>query len=245
MNRLILLCCVMGVVLSGCASGMRRTPVAGLSAQTVELLVFNDGFHSGIMAPFEPDLRWLDASDDGVQQYPWIEFGYAADDWVNASQSGCISKTKLAINGSPGILMLEFYPTFNRPPRNVGVPVKTWKLTVSRESWLQMVAALHEWTDLSIVRVRNSGEKRWFAFSTKRWTIARNCNDFVIECLRAGGIDSMWHLGYTADGFCRQMDYIEATLKKANVTVVGPLLSEPGAPRAADAADAAKVGSRP
>ena len=137
--------------------------------------------------------------------------------------------------------MLEFYQTPLRPPRNLGVPVKTWKLRVSQESWTKMVQWLHGWTDLSIVRVRNPGETRWFAFSSKPWTIARNCNDFVIEWLRAGGIDSMWHWGYTAEGFCGQMDYIEASLTKANVTVVGSLpgegevekaLPEPSAPRA-------------
>ncbi len=228
-TQFLLLSLVLSVCLLcvGCASGMRRTPVAGPPADAVELVVFNDGFHSGILAPFDPDLRWLDASGDEVVKYPWMEVGFAADDWVNAHQGGCIAKTKLVINGSPGVLMLEFYPTAVRPPRNVGVEVRTWKITVSHESWIRMVAWLHEWTDLSIVRVRNPGETRWFAFSSKPWTIARNCNDFVIEWLRVGGLDSQWHLGYTAEGFRGQMDCIAAELSKSRVTVVGPLSTEP------------------
>lgn len=218
----LLFLCLLSLMSAGCASRMSRSPVAGPPADAVELVVFNDGFHSGILSPFAPDLLWLDESDDQIAKYPWMEVGFAADDWVNAHQGGCVAKTKLVISGSPGIMMLEHYPTPARPARNTGVPVRTWKLTVSRESWTRMVAWLHDWIDLSIIRVRHPNETRWFAFSTKKWTLQRNCNDFVIEWLRAGGIESGWHWGYTAEGFCGQMDCIEAELKKSGVTVIGP-----------------------
>ncbi len=222
MPRLLLLCllCMLG---AGCASRMSRPPVSGTPIDAVELVVFNDGFHSGILAPFSPDLLWLDETVDEISAYPWLEVGFAADDWVNAHQGGCIAKTKLVVSGSPGIIMLQHHPTPVRPARDAGVTVHTWKLTVSRESWTRMVAFLHEWVDLSIIRVRHVGEPRWFAFSTKHWTIARNCNNFVIEWLRAGGIDSAWHWGYTAEGFCGQMACIEQALQKNHITVIGPL----------------------
>lgn len=206
-------------LLAGCG-GLRQVPPAGISAGAIEVVVFNDGFHSGLLVPHCPELAWVDSQEDAIAVWPWLEVGFGADDWINAREGTSFSKTKLALTGSTGVLMLEHYQTLKRPDRDVGVPSQFWHLRFTPQAWSRMVAFLKPWSDTSIVRLRHGDETRFFIFSPMHWTITRNCHDFVFEWLAAGGLPTTWQMGYTSNWFRTKMDAIVQQLNEAHIDVI-------------------------
>ena len=205
--------------LAGCG-GLRQLPPAGDPAGAVEVVVFNDGFHSGLLVPHCPELAWLDTQDDAIAAWPWIEVGFGADDWINAREGTSLSKTKLALTGSTGVLMLEHYQTIKRPDRDAGVASQFWHLRFTLKAWARMVAFLKPWVDTSIVRLRHGNETRFFIFSPIHWSITRNCHDFVLEWLAAGGLPVTWQMGYTSNWFRNKMSAVVGQLDEAHIEVI-------------------------
>lgn len=199
---------------------MRRLPPAGNADGATEVVVFNDGFHSGILVPHVPELAWLDSRNDAIAVWPWLEVGFGADDWVNARQGTSLSKTKLALAGSSGVLMLEHFQTLNRPDRDVGTATRYWHLRFTPAAWARMVEFLKPWADVTIVRLRHGEETRYFIFCPMHWGITRNCHDFVLEWLAAGGLPMTWQMGYTSAGFRSKMEAVAQQLHDAHIEVI-------------------------
>lgn len=230
LSRLLLV--IVGTsLLAGCG-GLRQLPPAGLPAGAVEVVVFNDGFHSGLLVPHVPELAWLDTQDDAIAAWPWNEVGFGADDWVNAREGNSMSKTKLALTSSTGVLMLEHYQTIKRPDRDAGVASQFWHLRFTPAAWERMVAFLKPWADTSIVRLRHGDETRFFIFSPMHWSITRNCHDFVLEWLAAGGLPVTWQMGYTSNWFRNKMNAVVMQLNEAHIEVidVAPESKSPATP---------------
>jgi len=217
LRTLIILVVCLG--LAGCG-GLRRLPSPGIATDAIEVVVFNDGFHSGLLVPNRPELNWLDTQDDAIAKWPWLEIGFGADDWINAQEGTSLSKTRLALMGSAGVLMLEHYQTPTRPDRNPGTPSKFWHLRFTPEAWARMVDFLKPWTDTSIVRLRQGDETRFFVFSPIQWTITQNCHDFVLDWLAAGGLPTVWQAGTTSDWFRLKIDEVVRQLQDGGISVV-------------------------
>ena len=198
------------LALSGC-SGLSRPLKPAASGAGHPLTVFSDGFHAGFLVPWSEDLRWLDLTDDDISRAATrVEIGFGADNWVAMQEPSSGATCSTALWGGPGVIMGALWPDEVRPPRASDQPVRFWRLSIDEAGWIRLKAYLHDWADLSIRRVRPAGTRQFFLFSNRRWMLHRNCNDFIIEGLRVAGVDSSWRLGYTASGFCAQMDAIVA-----------------------------------
>jgi hypothetical protein len=212
------------LVLAGCAGLSRAPRTVPATAAAVPVGVFHDGFHAGFLLPVHrPELAWIDTTQDDLsRQASLVELGFAADNWIAVRDPGSGTTCATALWGGTGVLMGAYLPPDGvRPPRGPDQPVRRWEFRLVPSQWQRLVAYLRAWADLEIRRVRPPGVNQILLFSPRRWMLYRNCNDFVIDGLRAAGLESRWRLGYTADGFQSQLDAL-AEAVPADHALEGP-----------------------
>jgi hypothetical protein len=212
------LCC-----LTGCSRPLQTIPPAGLVAAD-RLLVFADGLHSGLVLSKSPSLATLDAQPEGPPvTLPFMEVGFAADEWIANESPGSGMKLRMAFGTSGGVLDLCHRAEMSRPARSPDIALRTWTLEVSAEGRQALDTFILAWRNASAPQMlRPPLRPTTFRFSTHRWSIFHNCHDFSVLALRAAGLDLTIKNLYTNDVFISQMDEALATLAASGITVIGP-----------------------
>lgn len=210
------------LLLSGCATGLAR-PARGapVTDTDVTVVVFNDGFHSGLLVPRSPELADLDPQAEGpAVALPWLELGFGADAWVAAHDPGCCTATWLIFSRSPGVLMCEHLANPTRKPRDPNTTLHLWPLRFTAAAWQRLSTEIRTWVDTGLVQPRQPTQASFMRFSTKRWTSFRNCNDFVIETLAPAGLEMVWRPAYTVSGFAAVMEGVVTELERDGIKVI-------------------------
>lgn len=208
--------------LGGCATGLARPARGVVAAPTdIEVVVFNDGFHSGLIVPLRPELVDLDPQKAGTAAtLPWLELGFGADAWVATHDPGCCTATWLAFSRSAGVVMCEHLPEPTRKPRDAETPIRFWSLRFTEPAWQRLVAEVHTWAETGLVQPRQADKAVFMRYATKRWSSFHNCSDFVVETLAPAGLQIAWRPIYTIGGFAAVMDGVQRDLQRDGVTVI-------------------------
>ncbi len=214
----------LALLLTACGPGrLERLPPAGLVAAS-QVLVFADGMHSGVVLDKTPAIAALDPQTEGVPAgYPFMEVGFAADEWIVAQEPGCCAKLSLAFGSSRGVLYLVQLPSFERPPREAGTPIRTWTLQLSAEARRRLEARIAGWVDGEApLLLRPPARTTTMRYVNRRWAVSHNCHDFTVDVLRAAGLELEIRSIYDNDRFADEMDEAVRQLAAGAITVVGP-----------------------
>ncbi len=204
---------------TGCATLARPVVKADPSSDDVTITVFNDGFHSGFLVPIRD--RFVDLDTVQPPAGPVMEVGYAADAWVMRDNPNFWTMMTLAIQGGPGLLWCQYQAGYERPQRTEADPIRYWRFRLSRPAWQRFQNGILTWTDSALDRPRSVGHPTFIRFSPRSWSMANNCNDFVIDNLAAAGIDPGWRFGYTSGVFSHQLDEIQSWLRQEGIEAIG------------------------
>jgi hypothetical protein len=182
-----LLLAIVLLLAAGCGQALRSLPPQGLTAHR-EIVVFSDGFHSGLLLPWpDPALAALDpATGDGPASLPWFEVGFGAAAWMLEAQPGCCTATGMVVCPVPGALAMRHHRDPAPLPRS-GAATRTWRLTVDADGWTALAAALR--ADRGPGEPRLPGNPALLCSSPRRWSVLANCHDWTVSRLRDAGLD--------------------------------------------------------
>lgn len=211
------------VLLAGCAGRLERLPPPNLP-ESERILVFADGLHSGVVVAMSPALADLDPQPEGPPAaLPYLEVGFAADEWIAASEPGSGTKLRMAFGTSGGVLDLCHRAELARPPRSADIPLRTWIIPLSAEGRRRLDTCIRSWGNREAPQMlRPPARPTTFRFANRRWSIFHNCHDFTVEVLRAAGLELEVLSIYDNDRLAKQMDEAVRQMAEGSITVVGP-----------------------
>lgn len=219
LSWLVLVCLLASV---GCA-GLSRLPPTGQPIHR-EILVFDDGFHSGLVLPKQDGLEALDPRKEGAAaSLPFVEIGFGSDAWAAIEDPGCVFTTRLALLGGTGVLMCEHRSASTRPPRDDATPIRFWRLPLSAAGWQALVAAVQAEVDASVPALPRHPDRSFFLLPARNdWSLSRNCHCFTVTLLRRCGLPLAWRPWHSSAMLTRQLDAAMAELAAGGVAGVGP-----------------------
>ncbi|MBA3708724.1 MAG: DUF2459 domain-containing protein [Planctomycetes bacterium] len=211
-----------GAAMPGCMASSRRTRAADEPA-VMTLTVFEDGFHSGFIVPYQGLPIELDrqrGSDRVPMDYVEISYGDAA--WLQDLDRSLLHGLRITVATGDGMFLMINHP-FPACEGPDGVNARYWDIPLTAAGRDAFVAALDSWLDRSRAYVRPPDDPMFLFDSTHRYQLFGNCHDFTIAGLKAIGFPWNGHSIIATSGCMNQAltDGVER-LRRSGITALGP-----------------------
>ncbi|MBA2480314.1 MAG: DUF2459 domain-containing protein [Planctomycetes bacterium] len=187
------------------------------------ITVFNDGFHSGFIVPYDGMPIELDrqrGSDRVAMDYVEISYGEAS--WLQDLDRSALHAMRLIAISGDGMFMMVNHPL----PACEGpeaLRTRYWDLPVTAAGRDAFYAALDVWLDRTRTYVRPPDDPMFLYPSTHRYSVFANCHDFTIAGLKAMGFP--WHgqgLIATSGGMTAAIRAGVLRLRRKGAVAIGP-----------------------
>ncbi len=187
------------------------------------LTVFDDGFHSGFILPYDGMPIVLDRERAQAQPPlpPFVEIGFGEARWLQGLDRSFLHAVRLGVWPADGMIMMVNLPERIRTDAEAA-HTRYWELQLTVAGKRAVYAEFDRWIDRRRVYVRPANDPQFFYESTHRYTVFRNCHDFTLAILRAAcfPLGSRW---VTSSGsFDRQMSRGVELLQAAGIHAIGP-----------------------
>lgn len=176
-------CCVLLLIpllLAGCA----RAPMAAPAAEAL-IVVFADGFHSGIVlarADVPAGLLPPQATR------PWVAIHFGERRWISGQADGLCDALRLGLSAGEGGVQVDSVAWWVHDRGGTDpARVRVWAFPVARRSLEALTARLDSWIEPEAVQAQLRPGSAWWP-SRRAWTLRTNCHDFTADLLSAAGI---------------------------------------------------------
>jgi hypothetical protein len=177
MHRLLVLCLAL---LVGCAA-----PIRPPGHPDGVVVVFADGFHSGIVlerADVPPRLLPL------VAEAPWVAVHFGEQRWISGEADGVLEALRLGLSGGGGGVQVDAIDWWVHDRGGTDTSeVRVWAFPVTRAELAGVRARLDFWIEPDAVRHPLRPGACWWPAS-RDWTLRTNCHDFTVDLLDGAGI---------------------------------------------------------
>lgn len=210
-----------GLLLAGCST-LRTMPPKDLTPAH-QIIVFSDGFHTGLMldkaslpADFDPH------PDDAIAARPFITVHFGEERWTSGADNSWAHAVGLVFIPGNGVVQSDHTRRdLSDVPGLEMEKLRTWVFKVNQAGNERMVARLQKEWMTGIVMTRREGEASSLYLSPQSWSVFNSCHDFTVDMLRAAGLDLRGRWLYLAGGVCTDLNDAETELRAAGITVIG------------------------
>jgi hypothetical protein len=172
------------LVLAGCTSTSARFP--GTEALVV---AFADDFHSGVLlerTAFPPEM--VPAGAPTQTDAPWIVVHFGERRWIIGEADGYADALRLGMfKGEGGVQLDVVGDWMHRRGGTNPDRIRLWTFPLSAAGHAALLADLRGWIDQRLP-VRSLAPGVAWHVSLYPWALSRNCHDFTISLLMAGGV---------------------------------------------------------
>ncbi len=209
------------LVLAGCWPDARPRPMTTDETAPAEILVFSDGFHSGLIVP--EAICPVRFADDPVpdRQADWVEIGFSDYDWATWHTRSNTHILRLLVVPARGSIVVHYTggphraPGVLAPRRIVRLPLTPVGVTVLRDY-------LAETMDVAGGVLKSSEfPNYWLVPSVCDYQLTWNCHDYTARALRRVGCPMRHDLFRTATSLEGELATLAERLQEADHPV-GP-----------------------
>ena len=224
MSRILSVLCLI-LVLAGCSGGLRGLPPRDLQPATT-LVVFCDGFHSGLLVdrqvlPERLNPKVPGPADAGARRS--LHFG--EEQWTTGADVTWHHACRLAFVPGRGVIQSDVSAA-----ETCDVPgldrerLVFWRFPVSQAGVDAVMQRLQtEWIPKDSLQVMLSPDIPTTLFTTGRdWSVYDNCHDFTADLLIAAGLHLPRHTIARAGVLRADLDQAVADLAQGGIRVIGP-----------------------
>lgn len=216
MPRLTLLALTTAVLaLTGCGFRVPSDPAHPAATVTV----FNDGFHSGFIVPYD-DLPFELSTAEGKKP-PFVEVGFSEWKWGMNFDRTNSHALRLVFWPSPGVVMVSYLADERRNADTL-VPRIAFAIPLDAAQKQAFYDELLAWIDpRKPALYTTSGERpTHFLASTHSYMLQSNCHDFTAHMLRVIGIPVPRTLARTPARFTRELKLMVFEAREAGWPIV-------------------------
>jgi hypothetical protein len=212
------------VLLGGCSS-LTRLPPPGAQG-VVEVLVFCDSFHSGLVVPAAAVTSGLSVVGGRPVDWPWLTIHYGERGTMLDPTTGCVHWSRLAVDPMPGLVQVDRHPVIGPAAWHYlgvdGTTVKLYRFTVDAAGWQALQDRLRTtWIEGPHVPKSESDPTTYWP-CPRDWALHDNCHDFTLDLLRAAGLPLRSRPIVGARQMRIDLDRAEEVLAQAGITVLSP-----------------------
>ncbi len=222
----ILSCCILiiaGLGSVGCT--WRRAPVDPPAPITLEVMVFNDGFHSGFIVPYDRLGLRLDLPRvvrPPVAQARFVEVGFTERDWALWIDHTTGHVLGMLFRTSPGGVALRWLPTRERSAVD-DRPRQVYRLALTARGEAAFRATVLDWLDPTPPALVPVDDPAFvLPASTRRYWLWRNCHDFTAEVLAAVGLPVQGSMVRTPSSFAVELERLFSAMEDFGLTRIEP-----------------------
>lgn len=171
-------------LLAGCAAHVARAPAAPDDL----IVVFADGFHSGVLLPRDlVPARLQPHGAVDLQGWGWVVVHFGERRWILGEADSCLDAVRLAVLTGEGGVQVDVVPWWMHDRGGTDTEhERVWVFPASRGEIAGLLARLAEWLGPS--GGGQIGPATCWWPSSRAWTLARNCHDFTADLLAGAGI---------------------------------------------------------
>lgn len=170
------------LLLGACAPGAGR---AAAPVPAGVLVVFADGFHSGVIlarGDSPPELLPPGAAR------PWTAFHFGERGFITGAEAGAADAARLGLVGGPGGMQVDALGWWVHDRGGTDrARVRVWAFPATAAELDGVRARLRGWVDPAAAAEPLAPGSAWLP-SRRRWTLATNCHDFTADILAGAGI---------------------------------------------------------
>ncbi len=172
------------LLLAGCGIESRPGPSAGPPDGLV--VVFADGFHSGIvLARVDSPVELLSTAD----ARPWVAFHFGERRWITGEAGGVLDACRLGICAGDGGMQVDDLDWWVHDRGGTDrSQVRIWVFPASAADLEGVRTRLRAWVSPDATRIPLRPGTGWWA-SSHPWSVGGNCHDFTADILHGAGIE--------------------------------------------------------
>lgn len=216
-----LLMCVALLAASGCAT-VRTMPPAGLHADH-QLVVFTDGFHSGVVLDKAALPTALDPhTGDEPASWPQQTLHFGEEKWTAGYDNSMLHALGLVFFPGEGVVQSDHTRNglVDVPGLELG-KLRMWIFPVNQAGIDALVSDLQNNWMTGVVMPREPGTPSTLYPAAHSWSVYHNCHDFTLDMLRSAGLDLRGRWLYLAGGLTTDLDQATKEMARAGITVIG------------------------
>jgi hypothetical protein len=183
----------------------RTGPLPTTGADGVPVVIFCDGFHSGLLIAKADWPGVLDPAPEGApNSTSWsVHFGEMA--WMRGEATDDLHALSLFVRPQPGGVQVNHTDGLMVVPLGEA-QLRTWTVRLPRSGIVAMEHRLRERWITRAYDPRLPGEAALLWVSPLDWSIGTNCHDFTVDLLIAGGIPLRRRMLTLAGGLSEDLD---------------------------------------